>query len=462
VPKLASKILAVAALLAVPAAAQQNRPEYLRALAAGYKASFLCSDLFNAGQTQAQIEADDLQRTYPEIEPLMPAMAASIDRAAKSVSVSFDEKLPPRIAQWRPHLGCAQLPIGAGADAARHLPRLADSPAVERSDRLPWPNGDRNASARPRGDARALAGTIAKAFDRRSYGQGSETTAVLVLQDGKIVAERYRADFTMHMSQRTWSVAKSIAGTLIGAAVQQGVLEVDAPAPVPEWRSPGDPRAAITTDQLLRMASGLHSDSAGNRTDAIYFGGTTVTENAPGWPLETAPGTRFRYANNDILLAVRGLRARLGDGERALVFPFTALFWKIGMTRTVAETDRQGNFILSSQVWTTGRDLARLGLLYLNDGMWNGERILPAGWGAYVARRGPAQPAGGFGYGASFWTFPADAGIPADAFIAQGNRGQYLAVVPSRRIVVVRRGYDGPGTGFDPAPFVRDILAALR
>jgi CubicO group peptidase (beta-lactamase class C family) len=461
VPKLASKILALAALLAVPAAAQQSRPEYLRALAAGYKASFLCSDLFNAGQTQAQIEADDLQRTYPEIEPLMPAMAASIDRAAKSVSVTFDDRLPPRIAQWRPHLGCAQLPIGAGADSARHLPRLADSPAVEPSDRLPWPNGDRNASARPRGDARALAGTVAKAFDRRSYGQGSETTAVLVLQDGKIVAERYRPDFTMHMSQRTWSVAKSIAGTLVGAAVQQEILDVDAPAPVPEWRSSGDPRAAITTDQLLRMASGLHSDAAGNRTDAIYFGGTTVTENATGWPLETAPGTRFRYANNDILLAVRGLRARLGDGERALAFPFTALFWKIGMTRTVPETDWQGNFILSSQVWTTGRDLARLGLLYLNDGMWNGERILPAGWGAYVSRHGPAQPAGGFGYGASFWTFPADAGIPADAFIAQGNRGQYLAVVPSRRIVVVRRGYDGPGTGFDPAVFVRDVLAAL-
>jgi CubicO group peptidase (beta-lactamase class C family) len=461
VPKLASKILAVAALLTVPAAAQQNRPEYLRALAAGYKASFLCSDLFNAGQTQAQIEADDLQRTYPEIEPLMPALAASIDPAAKSVSVAFDDKLPPRIAQWRPHLGCAQLPIGAGAEAARHLPRLPDNPAVERSDRLAWPDGDRNASARPRGDARALAGTVAKAFDRRSYGQGSETTAVLVLQDGKIVAERYRPDVTMHMSQRTWSVAKSIAGTLVGAAVQQGILDPDAPAPVPEWRSPGDPRAAITTDQLLRMASGLHSDSAGNRTDAIYFGGTAVTENAPGWPLEAAPGTRFRYANNDILLAARGLRARLGDGQRALAFPFTALFWKIGMTRTVPETDWQGNFILSSQVWTTARDLGRLGLLYLNDGMWNGERILPAGWGAYVSRRGPAQPAGGFGYGASFWTFPADAGIPADAFIAQGNRGQYLAIVPSRRIVVVRRGYDGPGTGFDPALFVRDVLAAL-
>jgi CubicO group peptidase (beta-lactamase class C family) len=377
------------------------------------------------------------------------------------VSVPFDDKLPPRIAAWRPHLGCTNLPIGAGADAVRLLPRLSVDPAVDRNDRLPWPNGDRNAAARPKGDAKALSAAVAAAFDRRSYGQGSETTAVLVVQDGRIVAERYRPDFNMHMSQRTWSVAKSIAGTVIGAAVQQGIIDPAAPAPISEWRSPGDPRAAITTEQLLQMASGLHSDAPGNRTDAVYFGGTTVTENATAWPLEAAPGTRFRYANNDTLLAVRALRAKLGDGERALAFPFTELFWKVGMTRTVPETDWQGNFILSSQVWTTARDLARLGLLYLNDGMWNGERILPPGWGAYVSRHGPAQPAQGYGYGATFWTFPPALGVPADAYMAQGNRGQYLAIIRSRRIVIVRRGYDGPGTAFDAGPFVRDVLAAL-
>jgi CubicO group peptidase (beta-lactamase class C family) len=175
-----------------------------------------------------------------------------------------------------------------------------------------------------------------------------------------------------------------------------------------------------------------------------------------------APGTRFRYANNDTLLAVRGLRAKLGDGERALAFPLTDLFWKVGMTRTVPETDWQGNHILSSQVWTTARDLARMGLLYLNDGVWNGERILPPGWGTYVSRKGPAQPERGEGYGATFWTFAPDSGLPADGYIAQGNRGQYLAIIPSRRVVIVRRGYDGAGTAFDPDPFIRDVLAALR
>ncbi|HEV2746229.1 MAG TPA: serine hydrolase [Allosphingosinicella sp.] len=448
-----------ALLLASPAAAQ-DQARYARALAAGYKASFLCSDLFNAGQSEALVERDELQRTYAELVPIMRGLKAEIDRRARIVSVAFDPALPPRIAAWRPHLGCAQLPIGAPVAGIAALPALGVERAVDRSDRLPWPNGDRNAAGRPVGDAKALKRTVAGAFDRRSYGQGSETTAVLVVQDGRIVAERYREDFTPHTSQRTWSVAKSIAGTLIGVAVQQGRMEVAAAAPIPEWQGVGDPRAAITTDHLLRMASGLHSDHEGNRTDALYFGGTAVTEQATGWPLEAAPGTRFRYANNDTLLAVRALRASLGEDEY-MSYPFTDLLWKIGMTRTVPETDWKGNFILSSQVWSTARDLARLGLLYLNDGVWNGERILPPDWIDYVRRRGPAQPASGYGYGATFWMFPEGGGLPGDALVMRGNRGQYVVIVPSRRIVIVRRGYDGAEAGFDLNRFTGDVLAAL-
>jgi CubicO group peptidase (beta-lactamase class C family) len=453
---------ALALTLAAPAAAQ-DQSTYARALAAGYKASFLCSDLFNAGMSEAVVEQDDLQRTYPELVPLMAGMKASIDRQARLVSVSFDDALPPRVAAWRPYLGCAQLPIGADAGTAAALPKLTVRLNRPNLDALPWPLGDRGAAARPKGDAKALARVAAAAFDRRTYGQGSETTAVLIVQDGRVVAERYRPDFNMHMSQRTWSVAKSLAGTLIGVAAHQGRIDVAATAPIPEWRYAGDPRLQITTDHLLRMASGLHSDTAGNRTDAIYFGGTTVTEQAIGWPLVAPPGTRFRYANNDTMLAARGLRAALGDGQTALEFPFTQLLWKIGMTRTVPETDWQGNFILSSQVWTTARDLARLGLLYLGDGTWQGERILPAGWTRYVSTRGPAQPARGDGYGATFWTFGQASGLPADAFSARGNRGQFLAIIPSRQIVIVRRGFDGGGeANFKLDPFVRDVLAALR
>jgi CubicO group peptidase (beta-lactamase class C family) len=447
---------------AAPAAAQNRSDPYTRALAAGYKAAFLCSDIFNAGQSEAQVERDDLQRTYPELVPVMAGQKAQVDRARRQVSVAFDDKLPPRVAVWRPYLGCVQWPIGAAVDRGVAVPGLPASLRAPDHDGKAWPLGDRAATGRARGDARALAGAVARAFDRRSYGQGSETTAVLVVQDGRIVAERYRPDFTMHTSQRTWSVAKSMAASVIGAAVQRGILDVNAPAPIPEWRAPSDPRGAITTDQLLRMASGLHSDTAGNRTDAIYFGGTSVTEQATGWPLEAAPGTRFRYANNDTMLAVRGLRAAIGDDSRYLAFPFTDLFWKIGMTRTVAETDWQGNFILSSQVWTTSRDLARLGLLHLGDGVWQGERILPPGWFDYVRRHGAAQPASGYGYGASFWTFPKGSGFPEDAVVMRGNRGQYVVVAPTQRLVIVRRGYDGSESAFDLDAFTKDVLAALR
>ena len=447
-------------LLATAAGAQQDRLAYVRALAAGYKAAFLCSNLFNGGLTERQTETDDFRGIYSSLEPIIPTLSASIDRQRRIVSVSYDEAMPPRIAAWRPNLGCAQLPIGAKLEAVSALPRLAVSPP--KLDEQPWPIGDRQAMARPNGDPAAIGRVVADAFNRRTYGQGSETTAVLIVQGGRIVAERYRPDFNMHSSQRTWSVGKSIASTIIGAAAHRGLINLKAPAPVPEWRRPGDPRQAISTDHLLRMASGLNSDHPGNRTDALYFGGIAVADQAAGWPMVAPPGTAFRYSNNDTVLAIRGLQHSLRDGDKSLRFPFEALLWKIGMTRTVPETDWRGHFILSSQVWTTARDLARLGILHLNDGVWNGERILPEGWTDYVRSHGPAQPSSGYGYGATWWTFPKDSGLPGDAIVAQGNRGQYVVVFPSRSLVIVRRGFDAPGMNFDLTEFTRDLLPAFR
>lgn len=457
--KFRNSLAAITLLIAAPAAAEEAG-SYIRALAAGYKAQFVCSGVFNAGRTIARTEADELVGIYPELQPLLGELAAKIDPAAKSVSVGFDPGLPPRIAAWRPGLGCTGLPIGADPANARHLPRLPLSPPrhIREAD---WPDGDAGAAAKPKSSSRGLGAALTAAFDDKTYG-AANTTATVVVARGKIVAERYKDGFGPYISQRTWSVAKSLSGTLIGVAVRQGLIDVDAPAPVPEWRTPGDPRAAITTGQLLRMASGLHSDSAGNRTDAVYFGGTSFTESLPGLPLEAKPGTRFRYANNDTLLAVRGLRAAIGDDSRYLAFPFSALFWKIGMTNTFAETDWQGNFILSSQVWTTARDLARLGMLYLNDGVWNGERILPEGWVKSVSAPSGPQPDGPFGYGATFWLLNRSEGVPPDTFAAFGNRGQYVVIVPSRQIVIVRRGEDTSGNRFDIARFTADILAALK
>ena len=441
-------------------------PPHTLALAAGYKAAFLCSGLYDAGEPQAEITADDLEGIYPQYQAAVRALPAKADPAAKTVSVAFDARLQPRIAAWRPGLGCAQLPIGAGPETIALLPRLDAGPPAD-TDALPWPVGERGAAAPPGPRSVALAETVATAFDHATYGVGTETTGVIVVDGGRIVAERYRAGFDAHRPQRTWSVAKSLTATLIGRAVQRGLLRVDAPADIPEWRAPGDPRAAITLADLMHMASGLFTDGPGNRTDEVYLGGAAVTQTATAMPLEAAPGARFRYANNDALLAARALRATLGDGRRALAFPFTELLWRIGMTRTTPETDWRGNFVLSSQVWSTARDLVRLGLLYLNDGMWNGERLLPAGWARFVATPAGPQPegaaGGGPGYGAFFWLCGPRQGLPAGTYAMEGNRGQYVFVVPAMGVVIVRRGFDAAGRPpFDAARFARDVLAGMR
>ena len=240
------RLILLSALLAViPAFAQAPEDDaHARAVAAGYKALTLCSAHFNAGRSKAQVEALELRGIYPEYEAQVRALQASVDEKARTVSVPFDAALPPRIAAWRPNLGCAQLPIGADAKAVAALPRF-DTRAPD-LDRKPWPLGERDATAKARGDAAALKHAVAAAFDTPQFGEGHATTGVVVLQDGKIVAERYRKGFGPHVAQRTWSVAKSLAGAMIGVAVREGVLETTQPAPVPEWQRPGDPRAAIT------------------------------------------------------------------------------------------------------------------------------------------------------------------------------------------------------------------------
>lgn len=449
----AGNSLVAALMLLSSAAVAADADPYTRALAAGYKAQFVCSGVFSAGRTPEAIDRYELAGTQENVAPLLADLEARIDETAKTVSVTFDPALPPRIAAWRPWLGCTGLPIGA---TAANLPTLSVSPPqfIRAPD---WPYGDVGAEAKPKGNAKALAAAIDAAFTT------SNTTGVVIVQRGRIVAEKYAEGFGQHVPQRTWSAAKSMTGTLIGVAAHKGLIDPAKPAPVPEWQSPGDPRAAITTDNLLRMASGLHSDFAGNRTDAIYFGGAHVGENVPGQALEAKPGTRFRYANNDTLLAAYGLRTAIGDDAKYNAFPFTELFWKIGMTHTFAETDWRSNFILSSQVWSTARDFARLGLLYLNDGVWNGERLLPEGWVRYVSTPSGPQPAeNDVGYGASFWLMNTRDDIPKDTFGAFGNRGQFIVIVPSRNIVIVRRGEDHAGTRFDIADFVASVLKTLK
>lgn len=462
--KLAFIKITISALLALssePLSAQAVFPAqsaYTRAVAAGYKAAFLCSGIFNGGRTEAQIQALELTGIYPEYDALMPSLRAVIDRERGFVLVPFSEMLPPRRAEYRAGRGCIVMPIGATLPAPPAVPETPPRPPAP--DLRAWPMGDTIGVVRTPGK---LAIEIARAFDGESFGKGTRTTAVLVVRDGRIIAERYADGFGPDIGQRTWSVAKSITGTLAGIAVGEGLIQTSHPARIPFWQyQPGfDPRRRITLDNLLRMASGLHTIGPGNRSDAVYFGGDTVGGTPASELLEAQPGTRFNYANSDILLAMLALRTAMGE-ERYRDFPATALFRKIGMRHTVAETDWHGNYVLSSQVWTTARDLARLGLLWLNDGVWQGTRLLPAGWMRYATTPSGPQPLQGPGYGATFWLLGKVPGLPPESFAAIGNRGQFVIVIPSHRIVIVRRGEDPFGTDFNGGGLAADVLAALR
>ncbi len=437
--------LALSGLLAQPVLAQTPRPPTLeaRTMAAGYKALMVCGAVHNARANGAErtvesVTANELTGIYGELDPIVRELPVEV--TPDGARVPGEDDRPERRAAYVPGRGCAVLPVGGET-------RSVTTPLERRSTRADW------TTAAP-ADPEALAQALTRARDG-THGEGSNTTALVVVQDGRIVGEWYADGFGPDVPQRTWSVAKSLAGTVIGAAVHAGHADVSARAAIPVWRSPGDPRAAITLDNLMRMASGLTSDTPGNRTDGLYFGGTAIADQAPAWPLTAAPGSRYRYANNDTLLATLAVASSFEN-----LAP-NQLFDRLGMTHTVAETDWRGDYMLSSQVWSTARDLARFGQLYIDDGVIDGERILPETWLTNVSTPGGPQPTGEFGYGATFWLMNRSEGIPADTIAAFGNRGQYVVIVPSRRIVIVRRGEDPAGNAFAIAPFAAEVLAAL-
>ncbi|MFW6200966.1 MAG: serine hydrolase domain-containing protein, partial [Gemmatimonadota bacterium] len=297
------------------------------------------------------------------------------------------------------------------------------------------------------------------------------TLSLMVVQDGRILHERYAPGVDVSTRTRTWSTAKSIAVTLFGMLVDDGRLSLDEPLGF-EWRprvrSPEtDPRNEITLRHLLNMSSGLDPVDNGleyaTGSGLAYWAGASSVNGALRRGLVREPGTYWDYENYDTLLGVLAMKRALGDDRAYLEFPRRALLDRIGMRNTLLSTDRFGDFILSSQVYTNARDLARFGMLYEQDGVWNGERLLSEEWIEFVRTPAPATAERGSFYGGQWWLVPDDrTDVPADAYSTAGNRGQFVIVVPSHDLVIVRRGLDWGRQGFDRWDLTREVLKAVE
>ncbi len=272
-----------------------------------------------------------------------------------------------------------------------------------------------------------------------------ETHAFLIAHRGKLVFEYYPDGVTHSDTQKSWSMAKSITQALVGIAVRKGLLNIHDRAPVPEWSSLDDPRHEITWDQLLRMSSGLdwiEEYVPGQPSDVIemLFGDNALADTgayAANKPLAYPVGSHWCYSSGTTNIIARALSQVLGGGFGAIRdFMFTELFDKIGMTSPKPVLDKVGTFVGSSFCYCTPRDFARLGYLYLRDGIWDGDRILPEGWVDYARTPTPVPEAEPLGYGAHWWL-----GLCGPAsFSANGFQGQYTIVIPDLDMVMVRHG----------------------
>ena len=327
-------------------------------------------------------------------------------------------------------------------------------PLCPQPDDLPWPTENwPEAPLDSRVDRKALNALLDHAFASPESDDLDRTHGVVIIHRGAIVAERYADDVEPEDAFLSWSMAKSITNSLIGILVHQGRLDITSPLPVREW-SRDDPRSRITIDQMLRMVDGLRFREAEHlgggsvryypteESDVIPMlfgdGKNDVAAFAAGLPYQEEPEARWNYNSGASNLLARRVSEIVGGGQpQMLDFMKRELFDRIGMKTADPRFDDAGNFIGSSHCYCSPRDFARFGYLYLRDGTWDGERILPEGWVDYS--RTPSLQSDGI-YGAHFWVIPGSLGI----FYCSGMGGQRILISPKLDLVVVRSGKTAP------------------
>ena len=438
----------------------------------GVQAILQCNGLFTSDRTPEQVFDQELAYLA---NPVGTAEGGDyvVDWERKAVAIGAAGAIPTMRAAFREGIGCVIMSPDQTFDDIDDLPVLEMPPPAGDPSSMPWPDGDLiDDRPLPAGiDPAALQDASDWAFDRESPEQ--MTLSLIVVHDGRIIHERYAPGVNVSTKTRTWSTAKSIAVTLIGMLVDEGRLALDDPLPF-DWlpdnagSAETDPRRQITLRHVLNMSSGLYPvDSWGMEyatgSGFSYWAGASSVDGARNRSLMRQPGTFWDYENYDTLLGVYAMKLMIGDAQAYLEFPRKRLLDKLGMRSTLLSTDRFGDFILSSQVYTTARDLARFGMLYAQNGVWKGERLVSEAWIDFARTPAPATSETGNFYGGQFWLVPDDrTDVPSDAYSTAGNRGQFVVVVPSHDVVIVRRGLDYGRQGFDRWDMTREVLKAFE
>lgn len=432
-------------------------------VATGFTAKVACSQYFLSGQDPQQTLREYVRG---EIAPAGAWMSLTVGRD-DVVASTFGARAR---AVYRPGLGCTLL-AGAGEDELAAVvppPPLPPLPAD-----VAWPQGDAPAPT----PSAAVASAIDEAFREPADaepGRQRATRAVVIVHDGKLIAERYAPGYHPETPMQSWSMAKSVLATLVGLAALEKRVLLHAPAPVPEWRTPEDPRGTITLDQLLRQSSGLAFDEhygAVNDVSRMLFTTPDTGAFAAARPLTAAPDTVWSYSSGTSNIVARLLRASFGGDTAALLaFARDRLFLPIGIRSAVIELDVSGTPIGSSYVYMTARDWARFGELHRLGGEWNGDHVLPDEWVTYITLPTAAAPLGQ--YGAHWWLNagdPADPAnrpwpsLPPETYAAQGHSGQQVVIVPTAKLVVVRLGLSLPDDGNDGTQeLVAAVMAAVQ
>ncbi len=354
----------------------------------------------------------------------------------------------PRIATFSAATGCTLLPSGQTEADYSVEPNLMAAVSSE----LNWPAGSAVAQPIP-----ALQDIVEMAFTETDPERPKYTKAVVVVHNGELVAERYADGIRANTPLLGWSMTKSITNLLVGLLVRDGSLAIAHAAPVPQWQQEtGDPRAEITIDQLLRMSSGLQFDETygpGSDVTRMLSDEADMAAFAASFPLASAVASQWAYSSGTSNILAGIVRRRAGGSPQDVYdFAQQRLFQPLGVSTAILEHDASGTPIGSSYMYASARDWARLGQFCLQGGNWAGEQLMPETWMAYSTEAAPANPANN--YGAQFWLNlkptdpdrdPAWPALPRDTFTMDGYQGQYVVIIPSRDLVVVRLGFTAGG-----------------